>query len=584
MELQQILFPEDEKCIEKELYFHTEGKAKVFDTYFNAFSIEKWKKYTIVENIFLRLKLAGKFKVTLLSKEIKDENVRTTIISEKEVETEEPDFFEFAYGEAECRGIYAFQLEALTENSKFLGGAYCSNIASEKIRNVKIGICICTYKREKFIEKNLKILKEKILDNVQSPVFNHLEVFIADNGKTLDINKLQTDKIHIYPNRNLGGAGGFTRGLIEIYKNNDKFGITHALLMDDDVVIETEAITKTYRILSLIKEEYIDAFIGGAMLRIDKPYMQTESGACWNGGALKALKSNLDMRLIENCLYNESEENPEYNAWWYCCFPMNIVREDNLPLPIFIRCDDVEYGLRNMRNLILMNGICVWHEPFENKYSSYLEYYSARNQLIDNAFHCQWYRVKRVNRAILSRCVQEIMFYRYKNVELYLQGIQDYLKGPEWLKEQDGEVLHAKIMSSGYKAQTLNELKENYNIAFHEEDYENSCKITDEKAEKIKRYLTFNGLFLPAKGENCIPMSQAKTVQFYRKKRVLHYDENSNTGFVTQKSMCSSIKYILKMLGMMCQVSLKYKKTQKKYCKEGMTLRTMDTWKDYLKL
>ncbi len=72
-------------------------------------------------------------------------------------------------------------------------------------------------------------------------------------------------------------------------------------------------------------------------------------------------------------------------------FPMKIVTPENLPMPIFIRGDDLEYGLRNMKTLILMNGICVWHEPFENKYSSFLEYYIMRNQLIDNSFHCQWY-------------------------------------------------------------------------------------------------------------------------------------------------------------------------------------------------
>ncbi|RAZ20198.1 glycosyltransferase family 2 protein, partial [Klebsiella oxytoca] len=70
---------------------------------------------------------------------------------------------------------------------------------------------------------------------------------------------------------------------------------------------------------------------------------------------------------------------------------MELVRKDNLPLPIFIRGDDLEYGLRNMKTLILMNGICVWHEPFENKYSSFLAYYVIRNRLIDNAYHFPWW-------------------------------------------------------------------------------------------------------------------------------------------------------------------------------------------------
>jgi galactofuranosylgalactofuranosylrhamnosyl-N-acetylglucosaminyl-diphospho-decaprenol beta-1,5/1,6-galactofuranosyltransferase len=115
-------------------------------------------------------------------------------------------------------------------------------VAQEKVRDVKIGIAICTFKREPFIEKNLRILNEAILKNPESPLYGHLEVFVADNGQTLDRERLSSDKIHINPNRNLGGAGGFTRDLIEIMTHNDELHVTHALLMDDDIVIEPESL------------------------------------------------------------------------------------------------------------------------------------------------------------------------------------------------------------------------------------------------------------------------------------------------------------------------------------------------------
>lgn len=85
--------------------------------------------------------------------------------------------------------------------------------------------------------------------------------------------------------------GGFTRDLIEIMTHNDELHVTHALLMDDDIVIEPESLIKTYRILTLLKEEYEDAFIGGAMLRLDKQAIQVEAGASWNGRIFKILKA-----------------------------------------------------------------------------------------------------------------------------------------------------------------------------------------------------------------------------------------------------------------------------------------------------
>ena len=48
-------------------------------------------------------------------------------------------------------------------------------------------------------------------------------------------------------------------------------------------------------------------------------------------------------------------------------YHLALVEKVGLPLPVFIRGDDVEYGLRlYMRGVdtIVMPGIAVWHEPF----------------------------------------------------------------------------------------------------------------------------------------------------------------------------------------------------------------------------
>ena len=173
----------------------------------------------------------------------------------------------------------------------FYGGEFYTEVEEEKIRNVKIAIGICTFKREAYVTKNIGILNEHIIENQNSDLNGHLEVFVSDNGQTLDIDQLSSEKIHIVKNKNTGGAGGFTRCMIEASRANEKgMGITHMLLMDDDIVIDPESIVKTYKILSLLKEEYKDSFIGGAMLRIDKQYSQVESGAVWNAGRLEPLK------------------------------------------------------------------------------------------------------------------------------------------------------------------------------------------------------------------------------------------------------------------------------------------------------
>ena len=59
--------------------------------------------------------------------------------------------------------------------------------------------------------------------------------------------------------------------------------------------------------------------------------------------------------------------------------------EKNRPLPFFLHCDDVEYGLRHGGTPIILNGIQVWHETYEYRQSPVTAYYDTRNTLIVNA-------------------------------------------------------------------------------------------------------------------------------------------------------------------------------------------------------
>lgn len=626
MVIQKILFPEIGKCTEQELYFRRphpgdyvwagnrapedmpdencgggsqrypyekdrisyhysegflalkEGERIGFDTYFNGFSIDKWRKYTILDNLSLSLTIQGRLKITLFARQKIHENVIEKILGETILHAVQKQTCELAFPIKDAKGMLCFEIEALEDGGILYTGAYCSKVPAEKLRDIKLGIGICTFRREAFIEKNLHILRKDLLEKEDSPLYGHLEVFIADNGKSLDKERLENHSIHIFPNRNLGGSGGFTRNLVEMKKGRQRYGITHALLMDDDVVIEPEALVKTYMLLALMKEEYRDAFIGGAMLRLDRQAFQTEAGAAWNAGVLNSLKKGLDLRSCEACLYNEIEEHAEYHAWWYCCFPMDIVTPRNLPLPLFIRGDDVEYGLRNMKHLIVMNGICIWHEPFECKYASFLEYYIIRNQLITNAFHCPGFGARQLNRLMLSHCLREITYYRYKNVDLYLQGICDFLKGPQWLMEQDGEALHQQVVQSGYQMQEADSL----DMGFYYPVYEASRHDFGQNSRRSRRILTLNGLLLPAKGDNIAPAASAIGVHFYRNKRVMNYDIASHKGFITERSFRMTMKYLRKVLRMVLTNSLQLKQAQKAYRTDGGQLRMWKFWKGYL--
>lgn len=142
----------------------------------------------------------------------------------------------------------------------------------------------------------MKVLKENLLNNENALSYGHLSVCISDNGGTLVREKIEDEHIRIVKNKNLGGVGGFTRTMFEHMRDDS---ITHVLLMDDDAVISPEAIERTYTLLTLLKEKYRMAVIGGSLLREDLPTLQYECGACWNDGDIVANNHNFDMTQLK---------------------------------------------------------------------------------------------------------------------------------------------------------------------------------------------------------------------------------------------------------------------------------------------
>lgn len=598
MNLQKILFPKIGICTEIEMYFRiaqekkayyqpeneriklSKGSEVYFDTYFNSFSNMKWKKYTKVTNVKLKLKLQGKFRITLACKEKIHDKVINKTINQYYFDSEQKEVYEVDFNNNDEKGIYYFELEGLSDNSYFYGGEYFTDIDNNKIDDVNLAIVICTFKRESYMYRNMNILKNNILNNEESPLKNSLYIYISDNGKSLDKEKINHEKIYIKPNKNVGGAGGFTRGLIEILDTKDRNKITHVLLMDDDILIEPEALVKTYNFLRIIKDQYKDVFVGGAMLRIDNQNIQVESGGSWNAGALNSLKQGLDLNNIDSVIYNEIEEYTEFNAWWYCCFPINVVNDENLPLPIFIRGDDIEYGLRNMKRLVLLNGICVWHEPFENKYSSFLEYYIVRNLLIDNALHFPKYDKWQYLKFLFKRITRETIYYRYKNVDLIYRATTDFLKGIDWLKEQDGELLHKEIMDNGYKAQPV----ESLDIPFSYPIYESSFNKYESKFKRLKRFISLNGLLLKANRDMIVSMAQSIPSNYYRSRRVLNYDITSNKAFITEKKYKEIFRIYVEFIGITFEILRKYDKAKDSYNSRIKEITNIDFWNNYLEI
>ena len=73
-------------------------------------------------------------------------------------------------------------------------------IQAENLREVNLSLVTVTYKKENFITRNLQLLENEIIYSGED-VADHIFVRVIDNGRTLQADEWNSDRIHIYQNR-----------------------------------------------------------------------------------------------------------------------------------------------------------------------------------------------------------------------------------------------------------------------------------------------------------------------------------------------------------------------------------------------
>lgn len=427
----------------KELYYRSQAKmyfqekvvllpgtSFITDTYMNLFDIETWRKYTTVEDAVLKLEVRGIGQVFLrtLEQAVKEAVLEFRCDDKQEIQLCIPKEWE--------EKVY-FEIKAVDEVD-FYGACY---ISKETEKNaVKLATVICTYKREQLLRNLLQELKK-----AKSELKENLEIFVVDNASEL---KLADESwVHLFHNPNTGGSGGFGRGMDEVVQYHDDYASTHVLLMDDDVQILTESLLRMYSFFSYVSEEYEQEIVAGRMFHMDKPWIQYTATEIWNSGDLRHIGFELDMREQENLLNINDNSGAEYSGWWFCCIPYKFVK-DNRPLPFFLHCDDVEYGLRHGGTPIILNGIQVWHETYEYRQSPVMAYYDMRNSLFVNEIY-GWLKPKEELLAWWKEKITKAHVKEDYQLEyMLILGMWDFLKGIKWLERIDAEKNHVHRISA----------------------------------------------------------------------------------------------------------------------------------------
>lgn len=564
-------------------YFLKENKVFNFSTYFNSFSLEKWKTYTYIENVALEIRAKGRFGISLLGYSIdscgkvKKEWLRTQYYDLKEEQT-----LYLPYPENISSKVVSFRVEAY-QDTEIYEANYRAPVDMEQKGQPRIVLVTTTFRKENYILKNIRTLNRELFQNPEYRQYFSWK--IIDNGQTLNAREINNEYIEVIPNKNVGGSGGFARGMIAACEQEEK--ATHVLLMDDDVEIIPESFKRLCTLLMFMRPEYRGHFISGAMLEISRHNIQHEDVGYFNPlGGHGPVKPRYDLNCLKNIVKNEEflpEDPHQYSGWWFCCIPMTVVRKDNLPFPLFVRGDDVEYSIRNHARFITMNGICIWHEGFGSKFSGALELYQVhRNDLILQAMHSEVGDVK-VMQRITWLFWEELYKFNYKGADLLLDAVEDYLKGPEFISNLNGELC---MKEKKAKDNRLMEIPEEIrNKISYEDLYE--YKDLGKMKKKIYDY-TLNGQrfekFFSRRRTGVIPYGWG----YYPEKQFL---TDTNYAIDPVNGLCvvyeKSVPQLKRLKARFQKVMAEYDRKNeavsqayKKYEKEG---KSIGFWKDYLK-
>lgn len=414
-----------------------------FQTYFNAFPASYWRRWTTLREVTLRVQVRGLCRVDLYRSKIDGARIGmggalveldSAGIGVIELTTD--------LGPFEDGGWIWFDLTTTEDVEILSAGWYATEAPPRADKRIAVGIP--TFNRPADAVATLRALAgdalvDEVIDAIIMPDQGTREV--KDEPGFAEAAAAFGDRFRLIKQGNLGGSGGYSRIMIEALATTDA---PYILYMDDDTSIEPDSIL---RALAFARYAKTPTLVGGQMLNLqERSHLHTMGEALlrdvWMWGA--APFSDYDHDFAEYPLSDkENAKNlhrridVDFNGWWTFLIPREVAEEIGQPLPLFIKWDDVEFGLRAAKagyRTVSVPGIAVWHMAWSDKDDAidWQAYFHLRNRLIVAAIHRDGPPTAMLTNS-LKAVVKHSLALEYSTIAIQIEAIRDVLAGPEGL-------------------------------------------------------------------------------------------------------------------------------------------------------
>lgn len=578
--IQRAVYPKLSLCSELGLYFRNNqfvelnlaenkvnfgkfGKLHT-DTYFNSISVGKWKRYTNIDNLNLSITFKGKIKLVwhLHRLHFSHRILEEVVLENKELSTVD---LPLSFWPKLEDGLLSFDLEAL-EESEITDFSYFTK--SEPVNHVKLGIVITHFNRQQYVLPALDRLKMELLDD--SFVKSKVSIYVVDNSQNLPV----IDGVNIIPNENLGGSGGFTRGLMHL---KEQGSYTHCLFMDDDASCEVEGIKRTLSLLEFAKDK--ELAVGGAMLREIEMFRQFENGARFDG-LCRPNKCGLDLRNIHDLLVNEQEEKIDYAGWWFFAFPLSKIQ--HYAFPYFVRGDDIGFGLVHKFNIVTLNGISSWQDDFALKQGPLPYYLDTRNHIMQHFHNLVDGGLMGIVKTTAKMVLRNLLTYHYETALASICAMEDTIKGSDFWRNNVNMAERRKEILNFVSAEKT------VDIPFVTSSSAILGNPNEGRIVKLFRWATLNGHLLPKCFFKKGIVWQHKGFggslrEIYRYNQVLYIHYPTQKGFILEHNKEKFFNYLFRYIKAIYILSKNYRDLRKEYLETYNELTGEKFWKKQFK-
>ncbi|KJL41226.1 glycosyltransferase [Microbacterium trichothecenolyticum] len=421
-----------------------------FATYFNAFPAAYWRQWTEVESVRLTVEVKGSANVNVFRSTVRGSFRR--VASKRDVDgTAEFDISLKSFGDG---GWLWFDLDTGSTPAEILSAVWSVDESLARRRGTA-AVSITTFNRPDDCVAQMRLFagSPDLLDVLDT-------LMIVDQGTQLvseaagydDAAAALGDKFRIMRQPNLGGSGGFARGMYEGTRSTDA---DYVMLLDDDVVVETEGIVRAVTFADFCRT---DTIVGGHMLNLYERSVLHSYGesvnlyrTMWHPVEESLESFDFNVKALRSDATLHRRVDVAYNGWWMCLIPRAAIERIGLSLPVFIKWDDAEYGLRASAHgipTVSLPGAAVWHMPWTEKDDrlDWQAYYHQRNRWLVGLLYSPYRSGGALPRESFLSDLKHLLTLQYSPVAMRVQALEDVLSGPghlhDTLEQRAAEMRH----------------------------------------------------------------------------------------------------------------------------------------------